>query len=347
MENAHPPATTRLEDVARLVGCSISTASRALAGNSAISPAMRVRIQEAAAQLGYCVPVVGRKTGKSKTRTVGVVIDVLQNNPFMTQLLEHLHVALHKAGYQVMLFMDSQIQRSNVSSARPLIDDYLEGMIFATATLGAKIVLDLHDRGMPVVLVVRSIGSDRIDTVEIDNVHAGAEAARHLHELGHREIGLVMGPHNTSTSRDRAEGALNNLAAAGIERDQVRLTWGEYTSESGYSAAMSLLSRADPVTAIIAANDTVALGVLEACKRRGVEVPGQLSVVGFDDIPLAGSPLIGLTTIRQPVEAMARLAAQRLVERMQLRGPAQPVRDILPVHLVSRGSTGRPRARTA
>ncbi len=175
---------------------------------------MRVRIQEAAAQLGYCVPVVGRKTGKSKTRTVGVVIDVLQNNPFMTQLLEHLHVALHKAGYQVMLFMDSQIQRSNVSSARPLIDDYLEGMIFATATLGAKIVLDLHDRGMPIVLVVRSIGSDKIDTVEIDNVHAGAEAARHLHELGHREIGLVMGPQNTSTSRDRAEGALNYLVAS-------------------------------------------------------------------------------------------------------------------------------------
>lgn len=331
----------RLEDVAKLVGCSVSTASRALAGNSLISQAMRGRIQEAAEGLGYRIPVVGRKPKKSKTRMVGIVIDVLQNNPFMTQLLEHMHIALQESGYQVVLIMDSLAQHSSLSATRPLID-HLDGMIFATATLGSKIVTELHDRGMPIVLVVRSIGSDRIDTVEIDNVHAGAEAARHLHELGHQKIGLVMGPQNTSTGRDRAEGALSYLAANGLARHQVRLTWGEYTSESGYSSAMPMLSSSDPVTAIIAANDTVALGVMEAAKRHGVEVPAQLSVVGFDDIPLAGSPLIGLTTIRQPVDTMARLAARRLVERMQLRGPAQPTRDILPIHLVQRASTARP-----
>jgi LacI family transcriptional regulator len=314
-------------------------------GSTVISPEMRNRVQEAAARLGYQAPTKSRKTSRGKTRTVGIVLDVLQNNPFMTQLLEHLHVALHEAGYQVMLFMESHVQRGTLPAAEPLIDDYLEGMIIGTASLGSRAVLDLCERGMPVVLVVRSDGSGKVDTVEIDNIHAGAEAARHLYELGHRKFALVMGPQNTSTSRDRAEGALVYLDSVGVGRDEVVLSWGEYTSDSGYSATMALLSRPDPVTAVIAANDSVAMGVLEACKRHDVEVPGQLSVVGFDDIPLAGSPLIGLTTIRQPVESMARLAARRLVDRMQMRGPTPAAKDILPVHLVSRSSTGRPRHR--
>ena len=311
-----------------------------------ISPEMRSRVQEAAARLGYQTPARSRhKPGRSKTRTVGIVLDVLQNNPFMTQLLEHLHVALHEAGYQVMLFMEPHVQRGTLPAAESLIDDYLEGMIIGTASLGSPMVVELCQRGMPLVLVVRSDGSGKVDTVEIDNVHAGVEAARHLYELGHRRFAMVMGPHNTSTSRDRAHGALTYLDSVGVKRDDVLVSWGEYTSDSGYSATMALLSRPDPVTAIIAANDSVAMGVLEACKRHDVEVPGQLSVVGFDDIPLAGSPLIGLTTIRQPVESMARLAARRLIDRMQMRGPTPPAKDILPVHLVSRSSTGRPARR--
>lgn len=342
MEDAHPPATYRLEDIAKLARCSISTASRALKGSSVISPEMRSRVQEAAARLGYQTPARIRKPGRSKTRTVGIVLDVLQNNPFMTQLLEHLHVALYEAGYQVMLFMEPHVQRGTLPAAEPLIDDYLEGMIIGTASLSSPMVAELCLRGMPLVLVVRSDGSGKVDTVEIDNVHAGMEAARHLYELGHRRFAMVMGPQNTSTSRDRAQGALTYLDSVGVNRDAVLLSWGEYTSDSGYSATMALLSRPDPVTAIIAANDSVAMGVLEACKRHDVEVPGQVSVVGFDDIPLAGSPLIGLTTIRQPVESMARLAARRLIDRMQMRGPTPPAKDILPVHLVSRSSTGRP-----
>lgn len=340
--NNVPRSVPRLDDIAQLLKCSISTVSRALANSPAISPDMRARVHEAARGLGYQVSTKSRKVARSKSRTVGVVLDVMQNNPFMTQLLESLHGALNDAGYQVMLIMDSQIRGGGVTAVQALIDGYLEGMIFGTATLGSSTVLDLNDRGMPVVLVVRSIDGDRLDTVEIDNVHAGAEAARHVYELGHRKIALVMGPQNTSTSRDRAKGALDYLAGVGVERENVRLTWGEYASESGYSATMSLLTRPSGVTAIIAANDSVALGVLEACKRNGVDVPEKMSVVGFDDIPLAGSPLIGLTTVRQPVDSMAKLAARRLVDRIQGRAPSHAIKDILPVHLVSRNTTARP-----
>ena len=166
------------------------------------------------------------------------------------------------------------------------------------------------------------------------------EAARHLYELGHRRIGLAMGQRNTSTSRDRAQGAMKWLAQQGLADKHMSLIWGEYTMESGYSSAMSLLGGGTPVTAIIAGNDTIALGVMEAAARSNMAVPDQLSIIGFDDMPLSGTQMIALTTIRQPVEAMARTAVRRLLDRMGGKIPPAPSHDILPIDLVQRRTTG-------
>lgn len=325
------------------LGVAVSTVSRALAGNPAISASMREQVQAAAAEMGYRLPEQGRRPRKSANRIVGVVIGALHNR-FMTLLLEHLHDALHDAGYQITLIIDTMHEASALQTLRPLIDGYLDGLIFATATLDSPLVAELRRRGVPLVLVVRSVDEPGIDTVEIDNVHAGEEAARHLHELGHRAIGLLMGPRNTSTSRDRAAGALRYLQAQGLAAADIPLAFGEYTNESGYSGTMAMLNAHPGLTAIIAGNDTMAIGALEAARRRGMAVPEHLSVIGFDDIPLAGSPLISLTTIRQPVESMARTAARRLLARMQVRGTAPAVHDVLPIQLVQRGTTAAPSA---
>lgn len=296
-------------------------------------------VQAAASELGYRLPTQGRKVRKSATKIVGIVIGALHNR-FMTVLLEHLHDELRESGYHVTLIIDSMNEVSSLQSLRPLIDGFLDGLIFATATLDSPVVAELKRRGIPLVLVVRSVDEPGVDTVEIDNCHAAAEAARHLHELGHRSIGLVMGPRDTSTSRDRSEGALQWLEKHGIPRKDVPIIFGEYTTESGYSSTVSLLAQPQPVSAIIAGNDTIAMGVLDAAKRRGIEVPRQLSVIGFDDIPLAGSPLLALTTIRQPVEAMARIAARRLVERIRGDRFSPATLDILPIQLIQRDTTG-------
>lgn len=330
-------AGVKLEDIALRANVSVSTVSRALSGHPAISPATRGEVQAAAAQLGYRMPIQGRRARKSATRIVGVVVGAL-HNAFMTSLLEHLHDAFHEAGYHVTLIIDSMNEGSSLQTLRPLIDGFLDGLVFATATLDSPVVAELKQRGVPLVLVVRSVDDAGVDTVEIDNVHAGAEAARHLYELGHRRIGLVMGPRNTSTSRDRSEGALQWLARQGIGRDQVPLLWGDYTMESGYSSTMSLLE-GSAVTAVVTGNDTVAIGALEAAKRKGLLVPDQLSVIGFDDMPLAGSHVLSLTTLRQPVEAMARTAARRLLDRINGKIPAAAHRDILPIHLIQRATT--------
>jgi LacI family transcriptional regulator len=329
----------RLEDVAQRLGISVSTVSRSLAGHPAISGETRGAVQAVAAELGYRIPSQGRRTRKSATKLIGVVVGALHNR-FMTLLLTHLHDALQEFDFQVMLMIDSMNDSENLLAFRPLIDGYLDGMIFATATLDSPVVAEMQRRGVPLVLVVRSVDDVRVDTVEIDNVHAGAVSVEHLYQLGHRRIGLVMGPQNTSTSRDRTKGALKWLQDVGIQPASVPLIYGDYTSEAGYSSAIAMLNDSNPVTAIVAGNDTVALGVLEAAKRQGIHVPEKLSIIGFDDMPLAGSPLVALTSIRQPVESMARTAARRLVERIRAGGMGAPVHDVLPIQLVRRETTG-------
>ncbi len=321
------------------IGVSVSTVSRSLAGHPAISVETRSAVQAAAAELGYRIPMAGRRPKKPPTKLIGVVVGALHNR-FMTLLLTHLHDALQELGYQITLVIDSMNDSLDVLAFRPLIDGYLDGLIFATATLDSPVVAEMQRRGIPMVLVVRSVDDVMVDTVEIDNIHAGAVAAEHLYQLGHRRIGLIMGPQNTSTSRDRAKGALDWFREAGLPADAVSILWCEYTTEAGYSSAVSMLGESIPVTGIVAGNDTIALGVLEAAKRQGIPVPNQLSIIGFDDMPMAGSPLVGLTSIRQPVEAMARTAARRLVERIRAGGMGAPVHDVLPIQLVRRDTTG-------
>ncbi len=329
----------RLEDVAERLGISVSTVSRSLAGHPAISSETRGAVQAVAAEMGYRIPSQGRSTRKSATKLIGVVVGALHNR-FMTLLLTHLHDALQEFDYQITLMIDSMNDPENLLAFRPLIDGYLDGMIFATATLDSPVVAEMQRRGIPLVLVVRSVDDVRVDTVEIDNIHAGALAVEHLYQLGHRRIGLVMGSQNTSTSRDRVGGALQWLEGVGIAPTSVPLIYCDYTSEAGYSSAIAMLGEDNRVTGIVAGNDTIALGVLEAAKRQGIAVPQQLSVIGFDDMPLAGSPLVALTSIRQPVEAMARTAARRLVDRIRAGGMGAPVHDVLPIQLVRRDTTG-------
>jgi LacI family transcriptional regulator len=204
----------RLQDIADHLGLSQSTVSRALAGHPAISEATRTQVQQAAAQLGFRFGNGGRRPRKSTTRMIGLVVGGLHNS-FMTLLLGHLHDAFAEYGYHTTLIIDSLNEMEQLPTFRPLIDGYFDGIVFATATLDSQIVPELQRRGVPLVLVVRSVDTAQVDVVEIDNTHAGFEAARYLYELGHRRIGVAehlhqprprQGRDGVSEKRERAGG---------------------------------------------------------------------------------------------------------------------------------------------
>jgi LacI family transcriptional regulator len=334
-----------IKAVAEAVGVAESTASRALAGHPAVNEATRAAVVEAARKLGYAVrraapprsaPDAGRGAGP---RTVGVVVASLQNQ-FFPFFVDHLHDALRALDFHMTLIIDDFARAEASGAFEPLFRRYLSGVIFATATTDSRIAAALHEAGIPIVLAVRSVDGLEVDCVQVDNIMAGELAAQHLLSLGHRRIGFAMGPMNTSTTRERLGGARRCLEARGVEVREEWILSGTYAHASGYSAAAQLLSGRDRPTAIICGNDTVAIGALEAAKRHGFAVPEAVSIIGFDDTPMAGWAMIGLTTVRQPMADMATLAASRLAERIAAGEGLAPRRDLLPVSLVQRMSTG-------
>ncbi len=303
-------------------------------------------MQQAAVSMGYASNRPGKKKKNLPTRTVGVLLSVDQlHNRFMTMVLEHIHQDMLEFRYHVVVLIDpmnSANDAGHLSTFRPIIDEYLEGMILLSATTDSFMVRELQRLGVPVLLAVRSMDDSKVDIVEPDNIFGGAEIMRHLYELGHRRIGLVMGPENSSTSRDRAKGALSYLRERGVPAENTPVMWNTFSYESGYSCASQMLSLQNRVTAIMAGGDSIALGVLDAARTKNIDVPSQLSVVGFDNIPLSGSRLIGLTTIDSSAKELARVVCRRMLDRIR-NGVLTPVtRDVMPVHLIRRDTTSPP-----
>jgi LacI family transcriptional regulator len=328
-----------IRDIADTLGVAESTASRALAGHPAVNEQTRAAVFEAARRLGYVqkrAPLA--EPAASGPRTAGVVVASLQNQ-FFPFFVDHLHDALRGLGFHMTLIIEDFARAEASGAFEPLFRRFLSGVILATATTDSRVAAALQEAGVPIVLAVRSVDGIDVDCVQVDNVMAGELAARHLIALGHRRIGFAMGPMNTSTSRERLAGARRALEAARLPLLEELIVAGAYTHASGYSSAAQLLAMEAPPSAIMCGNDTVAIGALEAARRHGVAVPERLSVIGFDDTPMAGWAMIGLTTVRQPMAEMAALAATRLAER--IADPAMPARrDLLPVSLIQRGSTG-------
>ncbi len=349
MSNGNAKNGIRLQDIAGALKLSVSTVSRALVGHQAISEQTRDAVQRAAVLMGYASKRPGKKKRNVPTRTIGVLLSVNElHNRFMTMVLENIHHDMLEFRYHVMVLIDPMNSANDVahlSTFRPIIDEYLEGMILLSATSDSFMVRELQRLGVPVVLSVRSVDDAKVDVVESDNAYGGAEIMRHLYDVGHRRIGLVMGPEDASTSRDRARGALNYLREKGIPAEDTPVMWNAFTYEGGYSCAIQMLDLQEPVTAIMAAGDSIALGVLDAARTKNIDVPSQLSVVGFDNIPLSGSRLISLTTINSSAKEMSRVTCRRMVDRIRTGALTPPTRDVMPVQLIRRDTSAAPRQR--
>lgn len=330
---------TTSHDIAREAGVSQSTVSRVLRHDPRVAPETAERVLAIAKRLGYAPNASARSLVTRRTRTVAVVVADI-TNPFYPQLVEALHEQLGRGGYRMILFNERTDARGDSGLEVFFNGAGADGAVFLSVTVGPEVAELLTSARIPCVLLNRDASGASVDRVMADHVGGAAAVADHLLTLGHRRIALIAGPANTSTSRDREAGLSEALRRSGFPLDPALRRAGEFTHQSGFQWCTDLLSHPDPPTAIFCANDVVAFGALDAARRLRIDVPGTVSIAGFDDIPMAGWEAFSLTTVRQPLVDMARDAAQILIARIEERDDSEPRRIIFPTHLIMRSTTG-------
>lgn len=333
-----------IRQVADEVGLSMATVSRALRGRPGVSESNRRRVEEAAARLGYVASstAVGLATGR--TRTVAVVVPHVTRWYFAT-VIHGAEQVLREHGYDLMLFNlagDAEARRRVMRTQTTL---RRADAVLVLGLLPSTEEREWFDRHGARVVLVGAL-TDSWPGVSIDDEHVAVLATRHLLELGHERIAYVGGTAEQaldfSTPGARRKGFHDCLAHAGLEVDPAYDRFGDFTVASGREQGLALLALPEPPTAVFCASDEMAIGLLRAAHERGIAVPDQLSVVGVDDHELA--EYVGLTTVRQPVEQLGRVAALQILEALE--GPETlvdvdlPARHVeLDVDLVVRGST--------
>ena len=326
---APPLRRPTLADVAARAGVSAATASLALRGARGPAAASAERVRRAAADLGYRADRTASRLAARRTRLLGVTLSV--RNTFHAELAEALQDAAEDAGYQVLLHPVTA-RRGERAAVEVLLDSRCEALLLLGPELRETDLAEVDAR-TPAVLVGRRV--DGLDAVRADEAAGTALAVGHLADLGHRAVAHVSGGRGAIAAERRA-GFLAAAAARGLG---ARVVEAAFSEEAGADAARRLLAADLPVTAVVAANDRVALGLLDALARAGVDVPGRVSVVGYDDSVLARLAHVRLTSVGQDPPAQAAAAVRAAVERLD-GGRSDPLDVVLAPRLAVRATTG-------
>ena len=336
-EGATPAARRRprLEDVAARVGLSPASVSMVLSSAPGPSAATRERVLEAAAALGYRPDRTASLLARRRTHLVGVMMEV--RSAFHAELVEDIHEAAERQGYDVVLSAVTRT-RDERRAIETLVDFRCEALILLGPAAPASQLTAL-DRQLPVVVLGRRVAADGVDVVRSADDAGVGQAVDHLVGLGHGAIAFVDGGDGPIAS-DRRRGYRKAMRRHRLA-DQIRIVPGDHTEAAGTQAAQTLLRDGDLPSAVVASNDRCALGLLDALNRAGVEVPGALSVVGYDDSSLSRLAHVNLTTVSQDARQQAEHAVAAAVERLD-SGRTAHREVVLTPHLVVRGTTAEP-----
>lgn len=303
-----------LKDLARETGLGLATLSKYFNGGT-VREKNRVLIEAAVKKLHYTPNEVARSLKTHQTHAIGVIIPEL-SNAFITTIISSMEDILRKQDYAVIVCDCRSDAKREKEAVEFLLHRRVDGLInMATDTSGAHLKAALS-AGIPVLLVDRLIESltGKVSAVVIDNAHAAEQAVRKLTDMGHRQIGLVLGIPNLYTTNQRLTGYLNALKYAGITPDEDYIRYGDYTMAGGYQAVQELLKLEKRPTALFVTNFEMTLGAMLALQRSGVSVPGDLSVIGFDKLELFGEIFPDLTLIRQPQLSIGKEAASLILD---------------------------------
>ncbi len=329
-----------LSEVAAEAGVSPTAVSRYLNKRIALPLSTRKRIDAAIAKLDYRPNVLARRLSTGKTEALSLVAADIAN-PFFAELAAAVEREAHERGYAVYISSTASGAGSEADAIRRLTDGHVDGLIMMTNQVDDGTLARLLDGLGNVVLLDEAIAGPAVPKILVENAEGTAMATRHLLAAGHRDIALISGPPRLLTVTERLAGFMGAMAEAGLEVPPGRVLLGSYTSRFGDAAATVLLEEPNPPTAILACSDFIAMGVVRAARRRGLVIPDDLSLVGFDDMAIAELIDPPLTTVRQPIEEMGRLAVRHLL--CLLDGEqAPPAETRLPVRLILRHSVAAP-----
>lgn len=322
-----------LADVAAGAGVSTALVSIVMRDAPGASAATRQRVLDVAAQLGYHPDSRARLLRRGRSRLLGVVFGV--HHPFHADLVTGLYVAAAKIGYELTLSAVTP-RRGEHAAIAGLLQDRCEALLLVGPQVPTSDLADLAKR-MPVVVIARSVRNPGVDVIRTDDSDGLRQAVDHLVHLGHRRIAHVDGARAPGAA-ERRRGYRTAMHRHGLDV-WTRVVTGGLTEADGARAAENLL--ADPPTAVTVFNDRCATGVLDVLRRAGSRVPGDVSIVGYDDSSLARLAHVNLTTVAQDTVTMTELAVARAVDRIDT-GPVAPREVIVPPHLVIRGTTAPP-----
>lgn len=338
------PASITILDVAAEAGVSYGTVSRVINDAPHVKAATRERVLKAMESLGFTVNRQARSLAGGKSQTIGILVPDLGTG-YIGEIIRGVDAELSLGGYDMMLYTTHRAAAKEAGYVANLVKGLADGLILVLPRNPSDYVETLTRHEFPFVLIDHQGAGSDCPAVGATNWQGAYNATEYLFKLGHRRIGFITGSLDLGAAIDRLEGYRAALRTQHLPDDSQLIYEGTFFQPDGYAGAEALLDLENPPTAIFASNDSMAMGVMDAVRARGLRIPDDVSIVGFDDVPQAALVRPALTTVRQPLEQMGRVATQVLLDL--LKNPLKQINRIeLPTELVVRDSTSHPKDRT-
>lgn len=339
-------STVSIKDVARLAGVSIATVSRCINEPDRVRLNTREKVQTAIEQTGYSPNTLAQSFRRGKTHVIMVVLPSV-GDPFFTEVMKGIREVATANGYSLLI---NETQFNTITAdeiGSIVVSRQSDGIILlaAMSPFGTRVLSAKNQRALPMVIGCETVSPElrNYPGIHIDNISAAREATNYLLGLGHEKIAFVYGEHRTLLTMDRERGYREAMAEAGRVIDSGWVVKGSLTLDGAIRATEGLLAHPNPPTAIFCANDEMAMGCLHAVKSAGLDVPRDISVIGFDDNRYAKVTDPPLTTVAQPAEEIGQKVMERLLEEIENGRSKDTVAEIVPHELVIRSSAAAPR----
>jgi len=329
-----------IKDVAALAGVSYTTVSHVINKTRPVSDQARAEVEAAIRRLNYLPSAIARSLRHQATLTIGLLISN-NTNPFFSELAHGIEEGCYRNGYSVFLCNSNDEPTRQATHLRVLLEKRIDGLIVGSAGDHQTLAKRLRTSPVPLVVIDRALPGLEADLVQINHEEGGYLATRYLIDLGHRTIGCIAGPSHTTSSSERLAGYRRALAEAALPYRRRWVMESDFTSEGGYQTASRLLQRAG-FTAVFASNDLMGIGLLRYAAEKGVRVPQELSVIGFDGIELGRYVHPALTTIGQSIRQLGEMAATTLIQCIGRRGKGPFRQLVLPPEIIVRESSAPP-----